>query len=135
MSLKNIIIVILTILLATVAGVGGYLYMSTREKVEPVFKVSIDEPQIKTNLKDSKKMVVLSFEIEYTGKELTEEIKTKETEIRDLVLTILRSKTPDDIDGSVGKEKVKNEIVKGLKKVLNTENIRDVFFKEFFVTG
>jgi|GEM_PF-2104678 len=66
-------------------------------------------------------------------KKIVEDLKTRNSEIIDIFITVLRSKTFEDIQQPNSKEVVKTEVINKLNEVFSTNKILDVFFEEFIV--
>ncbi len=134
MNFKTIIIVVLVVIALAAVSVAGYIYLSTREKVEPILTHDFSD-SIKTNLRDSRQLVVVSFTLEFQGDDIKTLIGERDAQIMDMILATLRSKTPKEIDGIEGQDRLKQELIRGFMRVLDTEKILNIYFKELFVTG
>lgn len=139
---KNIILItiIILLLLVIISGIIIYVVINNRTKE------SIDEPRkidkdcimvsvgdaFVNNVKDSKKIckVVLKVEI---NKKLQELVVNRESEIRDKINAIARSKTEEDLAGQEGQIKLKKEILTAIQTILNTKDVINVYFDEFIV--
>jgi len=74
----------------------------------------------------------LTFKLE-VDKEVAELVTYRESEIRDRINALIRSKTEADLEGKEGQEKLQKEIVEIIKKIINSKKIRNVYFDEFIV--
>lgn len=138
---KNIILiaVIILLLLVIVSGIIIYMIFNTPKEVkeEPIkidknlMMVTIGNSFV-NNVKDSKKICKLTLKLEI-DKEVAELVTYRESEIRDKINALLRSKTEDDLAGKEGQEKLQNEIVSIIQKIVNSQKIKSVYFDEFIV--
>jgi flagellar basal body-associated protein FliL len=66
-------------------------------------------------------------------KEVAELVAYRESEIRDRINALVRSKTEADLEGKEGQEKLQKEIVEIIQKIINSKKIKNVYFDEFIV--
>ncbi len=62
-----------------------------------------------------------------------EEVIKRTPQLRDLVISILRSKTKDKIDEEAGKEKLSIEITNKIDSVLGGAKVKHVYFEDFMI--
>ncbi len=101
-------------------GPGG-----TMKQLE-TFVVNLTDAQGSRYLK-----VVMQLEMENEG--LSSEIDEKTPQIRDEVITVLSSKSFDDLSTIPGKRALKRSIVESVNKYLATGKVVNVYFSEFVV--
>ncbi|MBI2471691.1 MAG: flagellar basal body-associated FliL family protein [Planctomycetes bacterium] len=65
--------------------------------------------------------------------EMKKVIETKSVQIKDRLISILSSKTLEDIDGLEGQENLRKEIKDAVDVVLKVEGVLQVYFTEFVV--
>ncbi len=75
--------------------------------------------------------VVMQLEMEDPG--LAEEINSKIPQIRDEMITILSSKSFDDLSTVPGKRALKRSILENVNKFLTTGKVINVYFSEFVI--
>jgi flagellar basal body-associated protein FliL len=138
---RNIVLIaiIILLLLVIVSGIIIYMLLNTPKeaKVEPI---KIDKEMMVlsmgnsfvNNVKDSKKICKLTLKVEL-NKEVAELITYRASEIRDRINALIRSKTESDLAGKEGQEKLQKEIVAVMQKVINSKEIRNVYFDEIIV--
>ena len=138
-GLKNILLVVLALfflmLMTTgVAYVVAKNIASSNEKVveNPKNHITYDAGEFLTNLAD-KGYVKLSMVYLLNGKDVEKELEIKDSEVRDKVFTILRSKNHDSVRDSNGMEELRKEIKECLNQLLNSGEIVDVFFTSIIV--
>ena len=64
---------------------------------------------------------------------MEKELKFKDSEIRDKIFTILRSKKYDSVRDSKGMEELRRQIKESLNQTLNGGRIVDVYFTSIIV--
>lgn len=156
-SFVKIIIIVLVILILLVAlGVGGLIAwkkfiapaigmapheggaVAKKEEGDtgkatlgPMFPL---EPFI-VNLAEpgGKRFIKITMEMELGGKEMDEEFKNKLPQFKDHIITVLSSKTMDEVITAEGKFKLKEEIMARINQNLKTGVVKNVFFTEFVV--
>lgn len=138
-GLRNILLVVLALfflmLMTTgVAYVVAKNIASSNEKVveNPKNHITYDAGEFLTNLAD-KGYVKLSMVYLLNGKDVEKELEIKDSEVRDKVFTVLRSKNHDSVRDSNGMEELRKEIKECLNQLLNSGEIVDVFFTSIIV--
>lgn len=138
---KNIILIAIIILLLLVIVSGIIIYMLLNNprvvKEEPI-KIDKDLMMVTVgdsfvnNVKDSKKICKVTLKVEL-NKEVAELVTYRESEIRDRINAMIRAKTEADLAGKEGQDKLQKEIVTAIQKIINSNEIRNVYFDEFIV--
>lgn len=138
---RNIILIaiIIFLLLLIISGIIIYMIFNKPKEVkeEPIkidknlMMVSIGDSFV-NNVKGSKKICKLTIKLEI-NKEVAELVTYRESEIRDKINALIRAKTEDDLEGREGQEKLQEEIVALIQKIINSKGIKDVYFDEFIV--
>jgi len=86
--------------------------------------------------KEASRYVKTSIRLLVANKESAETIAKGETimpRMRDTILTLLSTKTADEMTSNEGKEKLKKEILEKVNEYLPEEGAEDVFFTDFVV--
>ena len=139
-------LIVLLVLLLLAAAAGAYNILAGRpfyalplpEKTEKPKEIEYNffgPDDYTVNLADSgqrrylKVQITLAFE---DGK-LQDELTKKKAQVRDLVITILRSRTALDLENSEGMETLRSEIKAGLNAVLAQGQLAEVYFTDFLV--
>ncbi|HYF83046.1 MAG TPA: flagellar basal body-associated FliL family protein [Clostridia bacterium] len=138
---KNIVLISIIILLLLVIVSGIIIYMLLNNprvvKEEPIkidkelMMVTLGDSFV-NNVKDSKKICKVTLKVEI-NKEVAELITYRESEIRDRINALMRSKTETDLAGKEGQEKLAKEMTAAMQKIINSKEIRNVYFDEFIV--
>lgn len=135
----TLIALIVLLLLVIVSGIIIYMILNTPKEAEEepikidknVMMVTVGDSFV-NNVKDSKKICKLTFKVEI-DKEVAELVAYRESEIRDRINALVRSKTEADLEGKEGQEKLQKEIVEIIQKIINSKKIKNVYFDEFIV--
>jgi flagellar FliL protein len=138
---KNIALIGVIILLLLVIASGIIIYMllnapkdSGQEPIKidkNITMVTVGDSFV-NNVKDSKKVCKITLEVEI-NKEIAELITYRQAEIRDTINAMMRSKTEEDLAGKEGQERLQKEIVTAIQKIINSKEVKNVYFDEFIV--
>ena len=147
-----IVLIVMVLLLTIIVGVGGYfLYKKqnvneqntnkieqVEEKKESSIMFKTDIESIVLNVLNSKgvnKMMKLSFSIKYSDQLYTPKIEEYKTEINDLVITLISSKSSEELMTKNGKNLLKEDLLKELNKLFEKEKIeiKQILFTEFVI--
>ncbi|GAQ26247.1 flagellar basal body-associated FliL family protein [Tepidanaerobacter syntrophicus] len=137
-----IIIFIAIVLLALTTGIAYFVATNTvgrssdnangsSEKSAKSY-VTYDAGEFLTNLSD-KGYIKLSLVYLLESKEVQEQVTQKDSEIRDRIFSILRSKTYDSVKDSNGMEDLRKEIKSSLNQILGEGSIVEVYFTSIIV--
>jgi flagellar FliL protein len=74
-----------------------------------------------------------TFQIEFVGTSVPPELTPRLPKIRDLLLTLLSSKSFDDVRTPEGKQLLREEIIARVNQVLERDAVKAVYFTEFIV--
>ena len=136
---KNILIILLAfvvmvaVVFAAVFIVTGSM-MDKREgsKAEETKTVIIPaSDKFQTNLKGTRSIISMNVYLEVVGdKKLLETIEMRDPEARSKVLDILRDKTWEDVEGTVGKKSLEREILNCYRALYGQSRIISVYIDE-----
>ncbi|MBM7555349.1 flagellar basal body-associated FliL family protein [Halanaerobacter jeridensis] len=147
-NLSLIIAVVLSVVLATslsyfmmmkFGGLGnGNAENGTEEskkKKEEVKKIGPTHnlDQFLVNLSGSNSYVKIKISVEVDNKDVIEEIQNRTPQIRDTIISILRSKEMKDISNNPSAKKLRQEIRNRVNQHLAQGKVTNVFFTEFVV--
>ena len=95
---------------------------------------SFDEPII-VNLAGTKgqRYLKVSTKFEVTDDKVIEELKIRTPQILDLLISILSSKTIDDVSNTVGRNRLRREIIDKCNAELMSGKVINVYFTEFVI--
>lgn len=138
-GLRNVLLVVLAlfVLMLMTTGVAYFVAKniagSNVKHVEsPKDQVTYNAGEFLTNLAD-KGYIKLSMVYLLNDKQAIKEVELKDSEIRDKVFAILRSKDYESVKDSNGMEELRKEIKESLNQLLNGGRIMDVFFTDIIV--
>jgi len=77
--------------------------------------------------------LVAKIDLEQENEEMTPELDAKVSLIRDIIISILSSKTVEEISTPKGKEKLKEEIINQINKYLEDGEIKRIYFTNFVI--
>ena len=141
MNKKILLIIIAVILLIVIISGIVFIIVSTKlsSSKEEVLKVDkkivmyeFDESFV-TNVKDSKKILKTVIEVELANKKIEELVKARESEIRNEIYLILRSKKEKDFDGAEGQINLQKEITDSIRNIIKSKDVLNVYFREFII--
>ena len=85
------------------------------------------------NLARGRRYLKINIGLEMTTANLENELNAKRALVRDIIIGILTSKSPEDISTTRGKDKMKEEIVQRLNENLVDGKIRNVFISDMAI--
>jgi len=87
------------------------------------------------NLADQGRLRYLKTRISIESQEMkvNEEYEKRLPQLRDMILTVLSSKSYGEISDSEGKMKLREEIITKLNRLLRTFQVKTVYFTEFMI--
>lgn len=136
----NPLVLVLIILLVLILVGGGFLGFMLLNKSKdtgdpkPVKETTFELDEFVTNLADEDKTfikitIVLGYE---ENKKLDSELPTKVPAIRDVVNSLLWTKTSIDFSGT-GTEKVKQELLDSINSKLNSGKLLNIYLNEIII--
>ena len=144
-----LIIIILVVLLLGGGGFGAYWFlwrtppMTAEELAEieaakkpvPVILPVFDLKPFVVNLADkkSRRYLKVTMKLELSNEDLLGEIDKRRAQIRDVILTMLSSKTVEEIGTMEGKFLLRQDIIKRVNVNLVTGQVTKVYWEEFVV--
>lgn len=155
-TLPIVVIVLLLVVLLVIVSVAAIFLMGSNEETGNAPQSTTQEvkaPQPKRNAQDliagpmyelkpfivnllsqnGKKFLKSQMQLELSASEMQAEIESKEAIIRDTIITILTSKTLEDITSKRGKDKLKEQIVGQINMKLQDGFIKNVYFTDFVI--
>ena len=150
-KLLLVVIIVLLLVLLLVGGAVAYFLLSSDEpeenpqeqKIEKKKKVSdmteigpiypLDQFIVNLVSTNANRYLKCKIDLELDAPELQQEVDKKLPAVRDLIIRILSSKTVEEIQTAKGKEKLKEEIKRKINQILDSGEIRNVYFTEFVI--
>jgi flagellar FliL protein len=74
-----------------------------------------------------------TMKVEFFGAEIPSLFKSRDAQIRDLMLTLLSSKTVDDVRTVEGKAQLRDEVIARINRVVGGDVVKAIYFAEFIV--
>ncbi len=137
---KLLIIILAVVVLLGAGGAVYYLkFMRAASSGAAVAKkekpVAYALPTFLVNLADpgGKRFLKVTMNLELSTKEATDECKSKDAQLRDLILTVLSSQESGDIVSPGDKVRLKNQLVKALNRILATGKVEEIYFTDFLI--
>lgn len=154
-KLNSIILILLVLLLLMMVGMGiGFLTViknlspttsaakavktvNAEKKPEKLYTYDVNDGKaLMSNLQDTQtnagRIIRVTVQLEVTDKKLPETMKEKNIVIADIIDSVLRSKTADELLKPEGKEKVRKEIKDRLNEIFENK-VYNVNFGEFII--
>ncbi len=136
------LILIVIVLLLVIGGAGGYLFMKKKggakeeevKKEEAISeKITLDLAPFIVNLLNSKrnKFLKVTMTLELSDEYALEKAKASIPEIRDVIITLLTSKSADELIMPEGKLQLKDDIAMRLNQILGKHSVKKVYLTEF----
>ena len=136
-----IMLIVAGLLLVIIAG-GGYFFLFSGDnggsRTEEVKQTTQTYYPLKTfivNLSgnEGSRYLKVTMQFAITNPMLAHELDADSVVTRDAIISILSSKSFDDISSEEGKSSLKIQIKNAINKELKTGKINDVYFSEFVV--
>ncbi|ADQ05381.1 flagellar basal body-associated protein FliL [Caldicellulosiruptor owensensis OL] len=151
-KMNSVILILLVLLLLMMLGMGiGFLTViknlspassaakatSAEKKPEKLYTYDVSDGKgLMSNLQDTQtnagRIIRVTVQLEVTDKKLSETLKEKNIVIADIIDSVLRSKTADELLKPEGKEKVRKEIKDRLNEIFDNK-VYNVNFGEFII--
>jgi flagellar FliL protein len=74
-----------------------------------------------------------TFQVEFLDKSVPDSVEARMPQIRDLILTLITSKTFDEIRTAEGKQELREAIINRINQRLDRDAVKAVYFTEFIV--
>ncbi|WP_256761365.1 flagellar basal body-associated FliL family protein [Cohnella sp. WQ 127256] len=109
-------------------------------KIEPIsadelVKVTSELIDIRTNLADTDYVVQIGFSFQFENEKAKEEFdKIKENQVRPIINRALWVMTPDDMNGTKGKDQLTAGLINSINEVLSDGKLLKVGIKGFIMT-
>ncbi|MDH5541871.1 MAG: flagellar basal body-associated FliL family protein [Nitrospinota bacterium] len=155
---SKVLLIVIIVLLLTLLGVGGFLIYSNfikkdaavqegaggqskqaveaQEQYDPLKlgEMVAFEPFI-VNLSgdEGKRFLKVTMQVELNNPKVAEELANRMPQVKDMVITVLSSKTVDEILTVEGKFKLKEQILTRINSRIKTGVVKNVYFVEFVI--
>jgi flagellar FliL protein len=96
-------------------------------------EASMDSFVVNLSNDDAQRYLKVTLKVEFFGHEVPPRFASRGAQIRDLILTLLSSKTVDDVRTVEGKAQLRDEVIARINRVLGDEVVKAIYFAEFIV--
>ncbi len=132
------LLIIFTALVLVLAGVSVAFFMNnpkqTKTKSVSIGPLYPLNPFLVNLLNENEsKYLKVSLDMELSDRKLLLQIDKKKPLIRDIIIRVLSSKAPEQIDTVEGKERLKNQLKYKINKILENGKITNIFFTDFII--
>jgi len=140
-SNKLLIIIALVVVLLGAGGAGAYFKFlkPPGEKAENEKKQEVsaiyEMDTYMVNLADpgGKRFLKATMKLKVSSADTSEECKSRNFELRDLVLTLLAGKESEEVASADDKLALKKQVIEAVNRVLQKGKVLDVYFTDFLV--
>ncbi|MGC8718977.1 MAG: flagellar basal body-associated FliL family protein [Thermodesulforhabdaceae bacterium] len=112
---------------------AGHEKSQKTEKAQQAILYKMDTFLVNLADPGGKRYLKLTMELELDNKKVEEEITKETSRIRDVILTVLSSKTFDDISTLPGKQTLKKELMTKVNASLKNGKVTNIYFTEFLI--
>ena len=151
---KLLLIVIIGILLVALLAVGGFIVYTQvlggggggeeakkeaakaaelKEAAKLGVVTALDPFIVNLIDDDGKRYLKVTMQLELDSEKLNEEVTNKMPQIKDTIITVLSSRSTDDLLTVEGKFKLKEQILTRVNVLLKTGVVKNVYFVEFVI--
>ncbi len=81
----------------------------------------------------AKKFLKTKISVRTSDEDVSEELQVRNIIVRDAVIEVMSSNTFEEIASPQGKEKLKENLTRGINKIVTEGEIEEVYFTEFIV--
>ncbi|KRQ87048.1 flagellar basal body-associated protein FliL [Caloramator mitchellensis] len=131
-----IIIIVLLVLVLIAGGFVGYMLLvknkQSTTKVLPEKTMAMDELVVNLNDEGMRTYIKVKIFLAYTNSKLEGEITEKMPQIRDVVITTVRSKKSEEFEGNKV-EAIRKEIRDNVNNLLTKDKITNVYFYDLLI--
>jgi len=75
----------------------------------------------------------MTIDVEVDNNVVIEEMKQRQPQLRDMIISLVSNKTYEDVSTTRGKLAIKEEIIRRFNLILTTGKVRNIYFTEFVV--
>ncbi|MBW8350502.1 flagellar basal body-associated protein FliL [Bacillus sp. IITD106] len=101
--------------------------------IDEVIKVSVDVPEIMTNVKNGD-YVKISFKVQTDGKKAMQEFKKRDFQVKNLIISELSEMEPSDLEGKEGKQKLEETMKEKINSLMQNGNIVRVYITSYVIS-
>ncbi|BAI81172.1 flagellar FliL protein [Deferribacter desulfuricans SSM1] len=145
---KLLLIIIILVVLLIVGGGAAYFFVlkpkadnkaeaaaakKKEVKAEPAIGPLYSLDTFIVNLADpgGTRYLKVTMQLELDSEKVQEEMEKRKPQIRDVILTVLSSKTYAEVSTAQGKLALKQELIRRINLILTTGSVKNIYFTEF----
>jgi flagellar FliL protein len=139
---KILFLIPVVLLLLAGAGGGAYFFLLNKPKKEGEEKISpsrvgvmVDLGVFTVNLADkgTDAYARIAITLEFSNEKVKREVDKRMPIIKDAIIDVISSKTPDFVRTPEGREALRLELIRRLNIILVEGGVRNIYFTEFVV--
>ncbi|MBM7623512.1 flagellar basal body-associated FliL family protein [Sporohalobacter salinus] len=111
------------------SGQGSNQANKTATKLGPTYKAG----NFTVNLSNDRRYLRMDLVLEVSNEDVIKKLKSRNPQIRDAVISIIRTKKTEDINTKAGTKALREQIRSELNKLISEGRVTNVFFTEFVV--
>lgn len=137
MNIKKLILYLTIGVISSAIFFGSIIYFVFIRNADadsrPVKTYEYNIGDFTTNLGTVRNFFKGNIVVEVTDRSLIDEFEENDAKIRDKVIKTLIDKRPEDIIESEGKQQLREELITEISKVLQTEEITNLYFIDYII--
>lgn len=135
MSKKTIIIIVVVLAVAILAGVafGVIFWQKSKDGPKKIPKYSLTLDDMYCNIKGSKRILKLKVTLESINKDTIDTLTEKQFLVRDEINKIVRNRTDEELEGKDGQVNLQDVIKSSLITLFEDETITNIYFDDFII--
>ena len=130
----SIAIILMFAAVLILMGAGGAIYSmkymddraQTQPSIDEVIKLSVEVPEITTNLKDDT-LIQSSFMIETDDREAREELEKREFQIKDIVINELSEIEARQLKGKKAKQEMEDKLTEQINGLMQEGEVVEIY--------
>lgn len=130
----SIAIILMFAAVLILMGAGGAIYSikymddraQTQPSIDEVIKLSVEVPEITTNLKDDT-LIQISFMIETDDREAREELEKREFQIKDIVINELSEIESRQLKGKKAKQDMEDKLTEQINGLMQEGEVVEIY--------
>lgn len=151
---KKLLIIIIAIVLVVLIGAGAGLFFflkkeeAPEKQADPGMEVPVPELNKSADIgpmidieefivniisAENSHYVKASLTLELTNEPAKEEVNKRMPQVRDSILLLVGNKTYEELQDLQGKKQLKAELMSKLNAILQTGNVKSIYFTDFVV--
>lgn len=101
--------------------------------IDEVLEVSVDVPEITTNLKNGD-YVKISFKVQTDGKKTKEEFEKRDFQVKNLIIAELSEMSAADLEGKAGKQNLETKMEEKINELMQEGKIEKVYITSYIIS-